>query len=1170
MFTDLLKFEWLFINKKIAFYAMLLFYIAFGLMIGIAANFPFPNTFKNGTYILNYVIGIASLMCIFSTTLLAAQTLFREKEANFEAVLYATPLRRVPYITSRFCIIFCISILCYLLFIAGLMAGQMLRGNGSEEFGPFRLINYLQPFLILLLPNILFCTAVACAIGLFTKNKMLVYVSGVFIYFLYWGVAMFTNSPLIANSTPVTNASMQMSASLDPFGMAAFLEQSRYWTALQRNEQLLQLIGNLLINRILYIAISALLLFVAYRKFKFTGSQDNKMGKRIAEDNALPFNNYKTVSTQTSTLGYDLKSLTSLLKIEWRNIIHSIPIWLIITGWIGFAGIETISNIGGNSRIPAQFATTAVMIEGIMSGLPIVALMVLLFYGNEIYWRSQNSGFAALENSTAVKSIALLLAKWLSLTFIVILLIIASIIMGITIQLMYGYTIINWELYLSLFYLIGLPLALNAGLIIGIQAFIKNKYLGISIAGLVVFATNTSLGSIMGIRHPLLKFANTFQGEYSDMAGFGRGVIAFNYKMIYWFCIAVAFFILANAISNYKKKALRIKWLSAKYIILLICLIGALCSGIYIAKKTIIIKRDEANDLRQAYESKYAFLRNKAQPTITDVNTAIDIYPVDESYVVSSTYTMVNRSATSIDTIYIYGNDEMTWGKWHLNKGRLVTTDTQHGYYNFKMDKPLLPGDSVQLSFSFKYKGSAFNAAAGFNTIIKNGSFIRISRYFPIPGYNTDNEIEDKVERKRRNLPEVNNLLALNAPNDNQRNFINFNATISTDAGQTAISLGELKKTWQTGNRSYYQYSSSSPIPFRFAVASARYAIMKIKHNNTVIEAYFHPGHGQNIDHLIKTAVQSLEYCEKNFGVYPFKTARFIEISSFTKGFAGTAYPGSLFINEGFGYQSKLEDNPDKDILNEMVGHELSHIWWGNSKISTDNREGSLLLTETMAMYSELMIYKKVYGEKHLLNRVNVHKDIYLNARSVADEEPLYKLNPDKSYLAYDKGMVVMYQLYKLLGEERINKALRSFYNEFSRPDVIPASTDLLKAFYAVANPAEHEKIDELFKDIVTYDILLNKAEAKKNADGSYTLAIGAELKKYKEDGKGKDTLLPFTESVNATVYFGNDQYETITLKPVRNQLNATLLYKQKPLKVVLDADGRFLNRSEETKEKKL
>lgn len=201
---------------------MLLFYLLFGFMAGTMANFPFPNTYKNGPYTLNYIIGIASLLCIFSTTVLAAQTLFREKEANFEETLYAAPLRKIPYVTSRFTIILCVSALCYFLLIGGLMAGHLLQATNSEVFGPFRPMNYLQPFFVLLLPNILFCTAVACSIGLFTKNKMLVYVSGVFIYFLYWGVAMFTNSPLIANSTPLSDASLQRSAIIDPFGMAAF------------------------------------------------------------------------------------------------------------------------------------------------------------------------------------------------------------------------------------------------------------------------------------------------------------------------------------------------------------------------------------------------------------------------------------------------------------------------------------------------------------------------------------------------------------------------------------------------------------------------------------------------------------------------------------------------------------------------------------------------------------------------------------------------------------------------------------------------------------------------------------------------------------------------------------------------------------------------------------
>src|SRR5690348_13887828 len=89
MYANLLNFEWQFINRNKSFYTILLFYISLELLMGIGCNLPFPNTFYNVSYVLNYIIGITSLVCISSTTLLAAQTLFREKDARFDSILFA-------------------------------------------------------------------------------------------------------------------------------------------------------------------------------------------------------------------------------------------------------------------------------------------------------------------------------------------------------------------------------------------------------------------------------------------------------------------------------------------------------------------------------------------------------------------------------------------------------------------------------------------------------------------------------------------------------------------------------------------------------------------------------------------------------------------------------------------------------------------------------------------------------------------------------------------------------------------------------------------------------------------------------------------------------------------------------------------------------------------------
>lgn len=1166
MFRQLIHFEWLFVSRKRSFYLLLLFFILLGLAAGTMARFPFPNTFKNGTYVLNYIIGILSLLCIFSTTLLAAQTLFREKDSRFESILYATPVRKSPYVCSRFGIIFLVSALCYLLLIAGMMAGHLMPGQYPEELDAIHPLRYIQPFFMLLLPNILFCTAVAVSIGLFTRNKMLVYVSGILVYFLYWGVSFYANSPVIANSTPMPASAMRMAALADPFGISAFLEQTRYWSTPQRNTQLLQLHGHLLINRLLYLAISGLLLLLAHKKFALQ-PQPEAGSRRQRPSPVVPHTAYHPVSTRTTSRRYDLQCLQSLVSIGWNNIIKSIPIWLILAGWVGFMSIETFSDINGNSRLPEHLATTAVLVKGILSGLPLVALLVLVFYGNELFWRSRNTRFDALENTTAVHPVVVLVSKWLSLLPVVLLLLLVGIGMGLLIQLIKHNAPIDWALYASLFYLIGLPLFLNAGLIICIQALIKNKYAGIVVAGLVVLLTNTSMGNLLGLKHPLLRFANAFQGAYSEMNGFDHTLTAFHYQMLYWLCITLLLFMLTTAFRRNAVNSHRASWVWK------VCILGvpagfAIYAGATIFINTPSMNRQALTDWKRSYEKKYAFIANRPQPVITDVTAAIDLYPGKGGYKVQGHYQMVNQTGTPIDTLYLYGDKEMSWGRWQLNNGKLITADSTYGYYIFKLEHPLMPNDSMTLQFSFEYQGNPFKPAAGFNTIARNGSFIRISRYFPVPGYNNSNEIEDKQVRKKLGLDTADQLLPLASPREKDAGFVRFKAVVSVDDNQTAISIGELTGQWKKGSRNYYRYKTPAPVPFRFAVASARYAVKKQKQGNTVIEVYYDPAQARNIAHLMQAARESIAYCATNFGPYPFSTARFVEISALTKGFAGTAYPGSLFINEGFGYRNLTGKDPAKDIINEMVSHETAHAWWGNSGIAPDEREGSTLMTETLAMYTELMCYKKMYGNVVLADRVSVHKDLYLSSRNLSDERPLFRQHPAQSYLSYDKGMVIMYQLYLRLGEARINEALRRFYRQHAYPQPVPVSTDLLEALYAVATPSDTAKLDEWFRQMVTYDLVLETATASRQANHTYTLKLDAALTKYREDGKGNETIISFDEPIDVLICFAGSATEKRVLQPVHNRVQTNFSFAKKPLRVVLDPDLKFLNRSDAAKEK--
>ena len=50
---------------------------------------------------------------------------------------------------------------------------------------------------------------------------------------------------------------------------------------------------------------------------------------------------------------------------------------------------------------------------------------------------------------------------------------------------------------------------------------------------------------MLGLQHPLLRFAKLFSGRYTDMNGFGEYSQAFGIKMIYWSAFTICLCLLA-------------------------------------------------------------------------------------------------------------------------------------------------------------------------------------------------------------------------------------------------------------------------------------------------------------------------------------------------------------------------------------------------------------------------------------------------------------------------------------------------------------------------------------------------------------------------------------------------------------------------------------------------
>ena len=1158
MLKDLFKFEWYYYTRKPLTYVISAVFFTISLFIGLSHGMSFPNVHINSPYQVTYLLGVLSLGCIFSLTLLAGLSILRETDHRFDQIIYATAVPKWKYLLTKVVGLGGFGILTFLPAVAGLFIGHQLNDLPGDKFGAGSMASYLWPAFVIVLPNILLSTAILSAAAWLSRNKLVIYVSGLFIFILYIAGSIFSNSPLIAGSATPDPGSVSLFAKVDPFGMAAFFEQTRYWTAIERNHSLIGINGNLLFNRAIWLACSLLIIFLSYWKFNFRqlGSPANRKWEDISKPTPYVSRVISKTISDTTSLSYYFSSMFSLLRIHINWIIRGIPFILISMIWVCLLGLEMKNAIDGDSRSGPSFATSGLLISTIIQTLPVFALLVILFYSSELVWKTSVTQFAAIENSTPLSPLVSFLSKGAALGVIVIILLGYSVAVAISIQLFKG-TEIESGLYFSLLYFVGLPLFISGLLATSIQILVKNMYLGLTIAGIVIMILSGPLGPMIGLSHPILGIARPLKLAYHDMNGFSGYVIPFTWHIIYSTAFVAVFFL---AILSFRF-GIRARGFTAVFISIF------LASGMYTYYYTDIfqprLKGRALNDWKQAYELKYGTFKNLSQPTVTDINTRIDLYPQKQNYSVEGTYNLENRTDKPIDSllIIIKGETRLKALKF-LREGRTIS-DTKFGHKWYILKKPLLPGEKMLMNFAFTSGWTGFQGHTPFNSIIKNGTFIRISNYYPDFGYAYGNELSNSVERRSRGMHAQDPLAKLEHKPSGKYDykFINLSTIISTDPDQTAIGQGQLIRKERIRNRNYFSYRTDRPMPFRFAVSSAKYRVVKDKYRNIPIEIFFDERHRDNAANLLEQAKRTLSYCEKNFSPYAHRVIRFAEVSSFAEGFAATAYPTTIYMKENGGFNQDLKSNPNLDVINQLAGHELSHEWWGSALLSAEIKEGGWVMSETLAKYTELMLLKNANGEAVLKEKVSENLDLYLSMRSFSKEMPLYKTTYETPHIPYYKGLVVMYQLFQLIGEKKINAALASLLTKHKYPEQPADTEDLIRELYAVSTPYAQRKIDELFKEITVYNLKLTRAIATKQKN-SFLINVEAIAKKFQEDGLGVQKQIKMTDRVEILVLTEN-RHEKLFQFPIKDgKLKAEIIIKEKPVKMILDPRKLFINLS--------
>jgi len=1088
--TDIIRFEWRFHTRQISFIAAALFFAGFGFAL-TATGFGPANVHVNSPYDIAQSLGMVSLAAVFAIAIFCANSVVRDREHHFEEIVFSTSVEKFPYLFGRFAGSFMAAFTVFSATAIGMMLAAILPLHDASRVGPFSIIPYFWTLLVLVLPGMLVAGVVLFGIATLTRSVLASVVGAVAIYVFYFAAAAFTNSPLMAGSAQ--GASSAAGASLlDPFGLSAFFEQTRYWTPALRNTRLISLTGNFLLNRILWLSFAAIVWVVVYKRFSF-----RVLSKSPGTRASRPQVTSRDMKLRTRRPRSQSRLLAAT-RIELRSVLRSIPFILLTILWTGLAAMEIVADVAGGEYGAAFYPTTSLILGTLRQPLGLVATVIIIYYSAELIWRERSVGMAEIVNATPASNAVFVVSKWLALSAMIGVLIVTGIGAGVVIQFARGFHVFHPALLLAFAAILAIPLLLFAMAAVLIQTLSPSKYFGlfaVLVAGVLMQA-----GSALGIEHPLLTFAGAPPLRYTEMNGFGASITPFLWFMALWTAIGLLFLLLASALWRRSGGVPHTIAKNTDRRIAAILAIIAIALASFIFYNTNILNRWTSNtaslDWSASYETTYRATAAMPRPHITAITAEVALFPNERRYRVTGNYDLVNDGATPIASVLISVPRDARVTNLTIPQATIVRND-KFATYDVQFKSPLQPHQHTTLHFDLTYEHHGFTATAADTSITANGSFITPGHCFPILGYRSGYEISDPIERKKRGLPpstgEESDL------DDASAEWSNVDVTLSTSSDQIALAPGRLIDDRVANGRRYVHYRSDAPIHNNLIFSSARYAVARAAAGKTQIEVYYDPAHRYNVDRILSAATNSLRIFETSFGPYPQSQLRIAEAPAYAR-FGGLAMPGLVFLSESRAFLIDARDPSQIDLVARRTAHEVAHQWWGHS-VTPAVIPGASAIIESLPRYSELLVLDKRYGRGQVRRSLQFELDRYLAGRAGDEktEVPLTRVT-DQAYLYYGKGAIVMNALKELLGEETLNRALRSFVAAQSGPAHQPKIDDLLHEIEAVTPPENRALVDEWTRGVILYDLNLPSATSRRLPDGRFEATMQVNVHKSRVD----------------------------------------------------------------------
>ncbi len=1071
--------------------------------------------------------GSIILAAIFGTSIL------RDFKENTLQLIFTRPIPKLAYLGGRWAGSMVIAAFVFSGMIFGMIAGSLAPWADHDRLAPIQLWWLIEPYLSLTLVQIFFLGSLYFMVAALTRRIMVVYMQGVVLFALYLiGVIFVTRGQSLDTFWPSV---------LDPLGLLMFGNVTKYWTVIERNTLLLSWHGEFLYNRLLWCGVGLLSLVISFAAFPMSaealGARAGRKAAKLAEADEQPSGKLaipvvsRMFGSSTSWVQF-----WSLTRVRFWNIVREIPFWAIVLVMVVLVVL--------NAREVGRFRDTAVwpvtyLVVGVIGGSSsLFLLIVATLYTGESIWRERDTKFEQIHDALPVAAWVNPLSQIAPVILVETILVTVVMLCGILTQASLGYFHFQPDVYFKELYLIDLMNML--GLVFFaffVHTMLPNKFFGHAVVIGTVLLVPVLEG--IGVENRLLLFGEQTPYTYSDMNGYGHFVPALATIQTYWLMFGV---MLASAAIAFAREgtdlAWKSRWKSASARLGGVAPVAGLAAVVFIASgawfyyNTHMVNHfrtaEENRKLQAEYEKLYKKYEGLPQPKINAVSLQVDLQPETRSFDATGEMHMVNKTKRVIETIHIVNRTESIKKVDFDRPSKLELADTQHGYWIYRLAKPLEPGAEMTMHFQAGYTPHGFTDGNERAELAYNGMFFDRD-YFPGIGYSAGGEISDPRRRKEQGLGPQKELPLPGDPGSDETNLftqdadrITFRAVVSTAPDQIAVAPGYLQKEWTANGRRYFEYSmGDQKIENFYSFISGRFNVKREEYKGVKLEIYYHPGHEYNLERMLQASRKGLDYFGANFSPYQFQQFRILEYPRY-RGFA-QSFPNTVPYSEGLGFIQRVEKPEDIDEIFYITAHELAHQWWGHQLVGS-NSQGSNMMSESLAQYSALMLMEKEYGKEMIGKFLKHELDGYLRGRAAErrKEETLSRVQND-AYVWYQKGSLVMYALRDYMGEEALNGALHQFLMEHRYVEsAYPNADQFVAALQAAAPPQYRQLVADSFHSIILFDNRAVSATYRETPDKKYKVTVTVESHKMKADGQGKETDIPVDDWIDIGVMNGD------------------------------------------------